>query len=182
VYAFLAAGGCSLQVRLCTGNADVKWDQQINDCTALIQSGTRTGHNQAIFFSNRGNAYKAKGDLDRAMEDYNEVIQLYPTYTFVLNNRGNVYQAKGDLDRAIADYNGAIRLDLKFAGAYNNRGVTYRRKNDYTQAIADFDQAIALDPKNADVFNSRCWAKALFGELPANQRQRIRLAGTARKG
>jgi len=75
-------------------------------------------------FSNRGNAYLAAGDHDRAIGDYNDAIRLDRRLAAAYIGRGIAYQARKDYDRAIADYDEAIRLDPKyredrrFAAAY----------------------------------------------------------------
>ena len=53
----------------CTGKSDVDWDQQIGACTALIQSDRETTRDKGIAYNNRGAAYYAKGDNDRAIAD-----------------------------------------------------------------------------------------------------------------
>ena len=40
----------------CTGQPGVDWDQQIESCTAIIQSLRETRHNRAVAYKNRGNA------------------------------------------------------------------------------------------------------------------------------
>src|SRR4029077_16859301 len=85
-------------------------EPRIVACTQSINSGKWKGHNQALNYGNRGNAYSAKGDHDRAIADYTQVINLDPKSAIAYNNRGLAYRAKGDLDRAIADYNQAINL------------------------------------------------------------------------
>jgi tetratricopeptide (TPR) repeat protein len=57
------------------------------------------------------NAYFSKGDYDRALTDYDQVIQLDPRLALPYTNRGNVYVNKGDYDGALIDYNQAIQLD-----------------------------------------------------------------------
>jgi tetratricopeptide (TPR) repeat protein len=111
----------------------------------------------AAAFTNRGNAYRAKGDNDRAIAHYSEVI-LDPKFAIAFNNRGNAYRAKGDYDRAIADYDEAIRLDPKVAGAFTNRSLAYFAKGDHDRAIADYSEAIQLDPKHAAAFTGRGFA------------------------
>ena len=76
-----------------------------------------------LAYNNRGVAYTAKGDNDRAIADYNEAIRLDPKSRESLLNRGVAYRRQGRCDRAIADYNEAIRLDPKTPKAYNNRGA-----------------------------------------------------------
>jgi tetratricopeptide (TPR) repeat protein len=86
-------------------------DQQITGCIAAIQSGRWSGKNLAEVFNNLGNAYKAKGDRDRAIAVYTEAVRLNPKDSVLFFNRGNAYNAKGDYDRAITDYTEVIRLD-----------------------------------------------------------------------
>ena len=71
-----------------------------------------SGSNQTSLrhYNNRGLARQAKGDLDGALDDYNEAIRLKPDEADVYYNRGITRKAKGDMDGALDDYNEAIRL------------------------------------------------------------------------
>ena len=48
--------------------------------------------------------YRAKGEFERAIEDYNEALRLERKYAAAFNNRGNAYRAMGEIDPAIRDY------------------------------------------------------------------------------
>jgi tetratricopeptide (TPR) repeat protein len=145
----------------CTGISDVAWDEQIVGCTNAIQSGRYGGAVLARVYNNRGNAHKARSDVNGAIADYNEAIRLDPQYALAYNNRGNAYRAKGDADRAIADYNRAIAIDPLPKSAkgtiniYNNRGNAYKAKGDIDHAIADYNEAIRLDPNFVDAYFDR---------------------------
>ena len=114
-------------------------DVSITACTKLINSRRNKGNDLAIAYYNRGISYRQKGDVDRALSDYNESIRINPSYARAFNNRGNIWKDKGDLDRAIADYDQAIKLEPGFALAYANRGDVFDDKGDQTRAIADLD-------------------------------------------
>jgi tetratricopeptide (TPR) repeat protein len=88
----------------------------------------------------------AKGDIDRAIEDYSAAIRLDTNYAVPHNGRGNAWRRKGDLDRAIADFTDAIRLDTNYANAYTNRGAVYERLGRKAEAIADFRKAVSIAP------------------------------------
>jgi tetratricopeptide (TPR) repeat protein len=138
------------QVRQWCTNAHSAYtpDRQIEGCTSVIQSARETQKNKAIAHYDRGIVYKKRGDLDRAVADFNEAIRLDPKLAYPYNERGDSYKAKGDFDRAGADFNEAIRLDPKFASAYNSRGNVYLHNRDFDRAIADYNEAIRLDPKS----------------------------------
>ena len=88
-------------------NKETPPDLGINGCTTVIQSGKEPNRNLAIAFHNRAVAYYAKGEHDRAIQDYDQAIQLNPTLVDAFNNRGLAYYAKGQHDRAIQDYDQA---------------------------------------------------------------------------
>src|SRR5712691_11010247 len=90
----------------CVNKEKASPDLQINGCTTVIQSGKESQKNLSIAFNNesirldpkysypyngRGNAYRAKGDNNRAMADYNMAIKLDPKYASPYNGRGNTW-------------------------------------------------------------------------------------------
>jgi len=79
---------------------------RIKGCTAIIQSNPK----DAIAYHNRGDAYSLKGDVDRAISDYNKAIELNPTYAPAYNGRGRAYTSKGDYVHAVADVTKAGEL------------------------------------------------------------------------
>jgi tetratricopeptide (TPR) repeat protein len=104
----------------------------------------------AITYTLRGAAKERKGNLNGAMADYNQAIQLDPKYFRAYNNRGLVRFREGDLDGAIAEYNQAISLNPKYGLAYRNRGNAKQKKGDLDGAIADFNLAIKLGVTDGD--------------------------------
>jgi lipoprotein NlpI len=141
-------------------------DRSIAVYTRIPQGRGEPAKNDAIACNNRGLAYRDKGELDRAIADFNEAVRLDPEFALAYNNRGLAYRDKGEFDRAIADFNEAIRLEPKFAVAFNSRGFTYDRKGERDRAIADYTEAIRLDPKFAVAFRNRGRAYLYAGTLP----------------
>jgi lipoprotein NlpI len=143
--------------KLCEGSAETV-DDRIAACTRAITSGKHSTNNLARTFSNRGGLWTAKGDYDRAIADFSEMIRLSPQEPAGFNNRGTAWRAKGDYDRAITDYNEAIRLNPQHpqqAVAFNNRGMAWAAKGDYDRSISDYNEAIHLNPKYARALNNR---------------------------
>ena len=115
-------------------------------------------------YYDRGHAYHAKDNYDKAIADYTKSIKLNPKLAEAYNGRGLAHIRKGDYDQAIKDLNKAIQLNPKLAKAYNNRGTAYRRKSNYDKAIADYTESIKLNPKSAKAYNNRGAAHSRKGD------------------
>src|SRR6516165_12165496 len=76
-------------------------DRSIAACTRIIQGRGETAKDSAIARGYRGLAYQRKGDLDRAIADYDEAIRLDPKHAEAYYGRVLTYRNKGDLERAI---------------------------------------------------------------------------------
>jgi tetratricopeptide (TPR) repeat protein len=153
-------------IELCNGKDRSSPDFQINGCTALIESRVESPTTVAIAHNNRGNAYTAKQEYDRAIQDYDESLKLNPEYARAFNNRGAAYHKKGEDDRAIEDFDRSIQINPKYAEAFANRAEAYQSKGEYNRAGQDYDEAIRLQPTTLKaVWNGRCWNRAILGEL-----------------
>jgi Flp pilus assembly protein TadD len=69
----------------------------------------------ATAYHHRGIATQAKGDLDRALADFNKAIELKPDYGPVYESRARIYLAKGDYTQAVADVTRSVELGPKQA-------------------------------------------------------------------
>src|SRR5262249_50749815 len=95
-------------------------DVAIAACTGLMASDTLGEIGLGVAYYNRGVALYEKGEYARAIEDYNQAIQLNPGFAPAFLNRGNAFDGKGEYERAIQDYDRAINLDPSNAKAFNN--------------------------------------------------------------
>lgn len=100
----------------------------------------------------RGDIRVKKGQIEKALSDYDEAVRLEPKYAEVYWDRGNAYLRKRDYDRAIADLTEAVRLDPANSYAWSQRGLAHDRKGDLEKAIADFGKAIEIE-LDADIPN-----------------------------
>ena len=159
-------------IALCNGSGSTSFAARIDGCTALIDSGQGTTTALAIAHNNRGNAYTAKGDHDRAILDFDQSIKLDPTYAKPFNNRGAAYLRKGEYDLALKSLDQAIKLNPNNGRAFVNRAGVYLKKNEYDHAARDYDEAIRLEPNLEAGWSGRCWT----GPYSARCKRRLRIA------
>jgi tetratricopeptide (TPR) repeat protein len=140
----------------CVQTADL--DLAIKGCTAIITRENETRGNRARAYNDRGEAYRFKGEHDRAIADYGRALELDPNCTEAYNNRGLAYWYEGEHDRAIADLGRAI---ADYGRAYELNPThpdywAYCGKGKHERAIADyFHHVLAPYLKLADAYYNR---------------------------
>jgi len=127
-------------------NQQRDYDRAIADVDKAFEGGL-SEYGKRVGYGERGYAYRAKGDNDRAIADYTDSIRLNANNSFALTARGDAYFAKSNFDLAIADYDRVIALDPEYAhdySAYSSRAIAHLYKGDFRGAVADFDRRQAL--------------------------------------
>ncbi|MBL7070886.1 MAG: tetratricopeptide repeat protein [Candidatus Omnitrophica bacterium] len=99
---------------------------------------------------NLGLAYARSGELDKAVAEYKNAIEIKPDHVYAHYNLGFVYNRKDRVDEAIEKYKEAIKLDPDFDQAYNDLGIAYRRKGLLDEATAVYKKALEINPDFAE--------------------------------
>jgi len=121
----------------------------------LFSHTLKVTKNNALAHNSIGQALYKKGNIEEALNHYNEAIRIVPTYAEARVNRGNCFDETGRYQQAIDDFNEAIRLKPHFAMPYYNRGNAYRKLGQYQQAISDYTEAIRLNPDYTEAYRNR---------------------------
>ncbi len=132
----------------------------ISVCSAIITSGRAKGRELAAAHTERGVAYVALLDYDRAISDFGEAIRIDATFSKAFANRGAVHGAKQDFDKAIDDFTQAIELGPRSAHAFADRAGMHRLTGQHDAAIRDYSEAIRIDPAFADAILNRAMTLA----------------------
>ena len=87
------------------------------EAIAAHSEAIRLEPNNAMAYSNRGNAFDDKKDYVHAIADFDAAIKLDPRYATAFYNRANAKLNAGDKPGAIADYREAVALRPGFKEA-----------------------------------------------------------------
>lgn len=126
------------------------WQDSITLWSHQIKLFPRT----ARAYSNRGNAYYSTGNYNRALLDFNKVIEIYPRHEYY-NRRGLTYKMLGRNQEALLDYTKAIEINQQYELSYNNRGNVYQALGNYNAALNDYNAAIKINPKYMAAYYNR---------------------------
>jgi len=104
----------------------------------------------ALDFNNRGLIYFYRGQLNKALRDYNRAIALDAALDSPFNNRANCYAALGQITLALADYEQGIDRNPLNLKTWLNWGITLREAADYDLALAKFEEALLIGDQLQD--------------------------------
>jgi len=96
-----------------------------------------------------GNVYLKRGDLDRALKEYQLSIQKEPLSRARLN-RGIIFFKKGDIKKAKEEFLEELKVDPYNQKAYNNLSVISRLEGNYGEAEKWAQKALELKPYYKD--------------------------------
>src|SRR3569833_509986 len=143
----LPADAQSSATKRCTTAAVIAADERIAGCTAVIEQGQpATPYVLKAHFA-RATAYLGKGDVDRAIDDYKNVIQqsdLLAAY-----NRVDPDPHTGDR-RPASGSGQPFGQDQHRLQAYRARGIASFQAGLLEQSQADFSRLSEMDPRDAD--------------------------------
>jgi len=88
--------------------------------TSTARSPSRTSRSGSIpkarCRSCRAPTYRYRGELNRALADYDQALRLTPDYIPAFVGRGLTFEKAGDIARARAEYNKALNSKSQFRG------------------------------------------------------------------
>lgn len=141
-------------------------------CTLAIREGGDAA-SRAANHNNRGVLHYAAGNIDDALADFTEAVQLNDTLMFAHINRGNILNLREQWAQAISAFDRAIELGIQprpgrvgetsessesrqasearavreLAGAHFNRGIAHENLEQLREAYLDYLKASELAPE-----------------------------------
>ncbi len=111
-------------------------------------------HRSEYYYYNKANLYLNKGDLEAALEVYQEVLERNPYHAGAHNNLGVVYMRKNLYSEAIVELARALELDPNYKEACNNLAVAYKEMKAFAKAQEMARRALAIDPNYLQAYRT----------------------------
>jgi tetratricopeptide (TPR) repeat protein len=110
----------------------------------------RTLTSDVLNYFNSGVQFYNQREFSKAIQAYQKVIELDPTYVEAYNNLGIIYQMVGDMDRAFGAYQKSTEINPRYEKGYNNLGILLFLKGRYEEAVEVFQKALAINSNNIE--------------------------------
>ncbi|MDT0264836.1 tetratricopeptide repeat protein [Streptomyces sp. DSM 44915] len=131
----------------------------------LLAAPGLTDADRALAHSLRGRTHHTDDQLDAAVADFSQAIDLRPDFASPYVGRAKALLQLDQLPGAHADANRAVQIDPADAEHWGLRGVTHRLLGQHEPALADLSQAVQLNPKYSWAFAQRGLTHRALGQL-----------------
>jgi Flp pilus assembly protein TadD len=135
------------------------------DSETVFRHALAVTENNYIAHGNLGEALATKGQIDGAIRQFQEAIQIEPDYPDAQNNLGIALGGTGRLDEAIDHFQEAIRYRPNYVEAHHNLGVALGMKGRLDEAIIQYQIVVGFKPDDAEAYNHLGIALASQGRL-----------------
>jgi tetratricopeptide (TPR) repeat protein len=147
------------------------WTERVTAIEAGLAAARALGHRQdeGGFLRNLGNAYSALGEVGRAIEYYEQALEIACEIGdrrgegAALGNLGNAYSALGEVGRAIGTFEQALEIAREIGyrrwegNHLGNLGSAYLALGEVGRAIEYYEQALVISREIGDRRNEGNW-------------------------
>ena len=124
----------------------------------LFTKAEKEGCNPVTVSLSRGAAFLTAGELDKAIDDFNRVLEIDTDNERAFYFRGIAHLMKGDFVYSVADLSKSISFNHERGAAFFARGLAFAELDQTEKSLRDFKTAIAFSNREVASFAS------LFGE------------------
>lgn len=121
--------------------------------------------NSSVAHGSLGRAYQERGQLDKAVGEYEKALQIFPDDYKAHYNLGVLYDQQHLSAKAVHQYQRAIEINPAFPNAHFNLANIYQQQGLPEKAIVQYHKVIELDPEDFEARNNLGVVYAMEGEL-----------------
>jgi len=119
-----------------------------NTYTKLLDSGVA----DASLFLMRAECYQKTGETQKALNDINKYLEIYPENRNALSLAGKIEIKSGDNLQAIKYFSENLKLHPNDPECYIDRANSYFMSKSWDMAINDYSMSLDLKPGNSDAW------------------------------
>ncbi len=119
-------------------NSNIVWAHTLA-CTA----GNEVAHNGA------GQADLQNGDTNAAISQFQQALQINPTFSPAHENLGNVLVELGRFNEAISQYQSFLQIEPDNPDVHEDLGIALFRRGKTDEAISQFQEALRIKPNDS---------------------------------
>jgi tetratricopeptide (TPR) repeat protein len=124
---------------------------ELEGCGQALDQEALSLEDKVATFVNRGILHARRGDMARAVADFDEATSRDPNQPEAYFNKAAVLLRNGGANQAVPLFSKAIEHRTRFmAGAYYGRGVAQEELGNVKAAYFDYQRASQADPKWAE--------------------------------
>jgi tetratricopeptide (TPR) repeat protein/S1-C subfamily serine protease len=127
------------------------------------------GGTDAVYYRNRGGAYRRGGQTNEAIADLEKAAEMEPSNDEYWNELGFAHHDAGRHDLAIKAFTFAIQRDENNGNYLENRAESFQHQGEYQSAVDDLTAAIAIEDTAERRFQRGNAYQALGKSDTANQ-------------
>src|SRR5437870_1027863 len=139
----IASGGAVL---ICLSLLTWRQSATYRDLETLWRTTLAKNPSCWMAYNNLGVVQFEKGNIDDAIEKYEQSLRLHPDYPEARYNLGGALLQKGKIDEAIWQCEEALRLQPNQADAHVVLGNAFLAKGDFDRATSNYEKALRLRP------------------------------------
>ena len=177
-----ASEGTSARVLYVAGSSCLNLDPQAPEPIQFLRQAVALDPNSDKAYYMLGRAYTRRGDLEAALQAYQEAARLRsdPSYFLALGKTlaKSANSSKSDRDRAIAAYEQALALDPSYAEAHLELGRLFVQMKNLEKARTELQKAVELEP---DFYEADYLLGRLLYQMGNGERSREYLAAFEEK-
>jgi len=126
------------------------WEDDYRLWSVTVRKSPQSG----VPRNNLGRAYFNRGDVERAIEEYEAALRLNPRHAEAHNNLGAALATRNRFEEAEAEFLTALELEPGYSDAHNNLGILYGSRGNPELAIAHFQDALRVRPDFPDAHHN----------------------------
>ena len=98
--------------------------------------------------NNRASAYKDLGDFDKALSDYQKMLEIQPSNVYAYRNRALLYQQLRRFDEALQDIKRLLKIDSTMSDGYAMYAQIMDLRRQESEALRAVEKSLEYDSTN----------------------------------